>query len=371
MTGHIRSHIETPKAEAGGSMAGDVLVFRNPKAGMGTGAEKVRTLCHCLSADGFAVSVIDDRDQLAEGIRCRTEQGVLRAIVAAGGDGTAELVASLSSAEVPIAVMPLGTENLLAKYLKIPADPQRVADLVAAGHSQRFDAGQANGRLFLLMASCGFDADVVSRLHRERSGPIHHLSYAKPILDAIWNYRYPALRIEFEPAGEEGRHDSREPPLNSLESSHMTNHSEPNHFGRDVLGKQGVGWASRSAYWVFVFNFPTYAAGLQIAPAAAPNDGFLTVALFRGNSFWHGLYHFSAVALGNHQSLDDFEIFTTRRLRISAENSEPMPAATDGELIPYQIDGDPGGCLPVDVRILPKRWTAVVPRSNGKNSRRS
>ena len=80
---------------------------------------------------------------------------------------------------VPLAILPLGTENLLAKYLQIPPDPERVADLICAGRTVPLDAGRANGRIFLLMVGCGFDAEVVRRLHAAREGHISHLDYAK------------------------------------------------------------------------------------------------------------------------------------------------------------------------------------------------
>ena len=54
-------------------------------------------------------------------------------MVAAGGHGTvADLVNRLPS-EVPIALLPLGTENLLARYLDLPRDAGKLAETVAAG----------------------------------------------------------------------------------------------------------------------------------------------------------------------------------------------------------------------------------------------
>ena len=52
--------------------------------------------------------------------------GTLRAVVAAGGDGTIRLIAKRTPPGTPLAVLPLGTENLLARYLELTADPQQI-----------------------------------------------------------------------------------------------------------------------------------------------------------------------------------------------------------------------------------------------------
>ena len=113
--------------------------------------------------------------------------GRLRVAIAAGGDGTVAELVNRTEPGTPISVYPLGTANLLATYLGITADPREMTRVVSDGATIQLDAGRANGRLFLLMVGCGFDADVVERLHRHRNGHIHYWSYAKPILESICN----------------------------------------------------------------------------------------------------------------------------------------------------------------------------------------
>jgi diacylglycerol kinase family enzyme len=60
------------------------------------------------------------------------------------------------------------------------------------------DVGIANGRMFLLMASVGFDAEVVHTLAASRGGRISHLTYIKPILSTMRSWSPPRLSIEID-----------------------------------------------------------------------------------------------------------------------------------------------------------------------------
>lgn len=306
------------------SVGEKVIVFVNPKAGSGAGRDRVEALCDLLAVRGLHAELVEQPERLAR--LTESAAPTIRAVVAAGGDGTAALVANHTPARTPLAVMPLGTENLLAKYLGLSQDPRQIDELIAAGNVCQLDAGCVNGRLFLIMLSCGFDAEVVRRLHDDRSGNIHHFSYAKPILDSIRSYEYPLLRVYYRADSE---HDEE-----AVDS-----------------------WTELAAHWVFVFNVPSYAVGLRIAPMASPVDGKLDIASFTGDSFWHGLYHFSAVMLGQHQSLEGFQAVRATHLRIESDQQ-----------VPYQVDGDPGGFLPVEVRILPERLSLLVPDGFGSEA---
>lgn len=289
-----------------------VIILGNRRAGAGGALERVHQLVKRLTACGLTVDLVFDVAEFREIIE-RTPPDELRCVVAAGGDGTAELVANMAG-PTPVTVFPMGTENLLAKHFGMTQNPDAVAETVLSGQHTAIDIGLVGKRQFLLMLSCGFDAEVVRRLDAARAGNINHLSYAKPIMDSIRSYRYPSLTLTYWPEG-------------SDEPQQMT------------------------AYWVFVFNMPTYAGGLGICPDAIANDGLLDIVTLKGNSFWHGLYHFSAVVLRRHRNLSQFASVRARRVRIESESE-----------VPYQIDGDPGGFLPVDVEVAERRLNLLVPR---------
>src|SRR4051794_7176429 len=90
-------------------------------------------------------------------------------LVAAGGDGTVNTLASVAvDADVPLGVLPQGTLNHFAKDLGIPTDLDQALEVVLAGHTRRVDVGEGSGRIFVNNSSLGVYPRIV-RL-RERYG---------------------------------------------------------------------------------------------------------------------------------------------------------------------------------------------------------
>jgi diacylglycerol kinase family enzyme len=61
--------------------------------------------------------------------------------------------------------------------------------------------------------------------------------------------------------------------------------------------------------------------------------------------------YLSGVMLGQHEAMHDFVRVQTRRVLIESAGTAP-----------YQLDGDPGGELPVEIRVLPGRLTLLSSR---------
>jgi diacylglycerol kinase (ATP) len=291
-----------------------ILLAVNPRAGARAGDRHVQQLRNLLEAQGFSVSVCLSLDQVTDHAHRLYAEHDLRCLVAVGGDGTAAEIVNRTVPGMPIAIYPLGTANLLANYIGMRPNPFAFAEMIAQGRSIFFDAGCANGRVFLLMAGCGFDADVVRRLHERRSGHISKWSYAKPILSSIRSYQYPLLRVSCEAKGAD---------------------CQP--------------W-STTARWAFVANLPAYGGGLQLTPDADGTDGLLNVCTFQRGSLWNGLRYLGFVLARQHYRLADCELASGCRLRIESD-----------EEVPYQLDGDPGGLLPLEIEVLPARFQLIVP----------
>lgn len=305
--------------------ADHVLLSVNPKAGRRSAAGRVERLVELLGERGFQVRIFTDLTEVSAEANRLHAVGQLRALVGVGGDGTAAELTNRTEEGVPITLLAAGTANLFSKYFRLSGKPQRLCQTISDGKWLRLDAGRAAGRLFLVMVGCGFDAHVVQRVHayREsgrRGGHIGYSSYLKPVLESIRSYQYPEIQVYWDDPCDEAAED-RSAPV--------------------------------SARWVFACNLPRYGWGLPLAPRAVPTDGLLDLCTFARGSLVSGLRYALAIQLGGwHGRLADCGMRRARRFRITSE-----------EPVPYQLDGDPGGTLPIDVEVLPNRLTVVVPKS--------
>lgn len=299
-----------------------VLVCVSPKAGSGAGRDEIPRLRELVESSGIACDTTESIEVLRERLqpdRFGPEaNGDLAngdlVVVAAGGDGTLAMAAGFASAAVPIVPMPLGTENLVAGHFGCPATAEGVFEAVTRGRELRLDAGRADGRLFLVMATAGFDADVVRTTHLRRRGHIDRFAYLAPILRSIRRYRFPEITMRWDSTSGEVRH--------------------------------GVVRAS----WGMVFNLPRYGGGLNIEPGAVGDDGELDLISFRRGSVGSGLRYLWGIATGRH--LADPDVTRRRVWRVVLESSKRVP---------YQLDGDYEGHLPVTIECLPGRVRLRLP----------
>ncbi|MFZ0849366.1 MAG: diacylglycerol kinase family protein, partial [Hyphomicrobiaceae bacterium] len=108
------------------------------------------------------------------------------AVVAAGGDGTIRAAAAgMTGIDLPLAIIPCGTANVLAQEIGLKATPELVCQLLCDGPHVPIACARANGEPFLLMAGAGFDARVVGGLNHTLKSRIGKVAYAGPVLEAL------------------------------------------------------------------------------------------------------------------------------------------------------------------------------------------
>lgn len=84
-------------------------------------------------------------------------------VLACGGDGTVTACAEgITDTGVPLAIIPMGTGNLLARNIGLPMGLEEALAIALGGVRQAIDAGRVNGTLFVVMAGLGLDAEMLS-----------------------------------------------------------------------------------------------------------------------------------------------------------------------------------------------------------------
>jgi diacylglycerol kinase family enzyme len=243
-------------------------------------------------AQGGPVSVVSSGDEIAAAVRRARDTGC-GAIVAGGGDGTLNAVAShLVGTGTPLGILPLGTLNHFAKDLGIPLDPAQALQVVAAGHHTDVDVGEVNGRFFLNNSSLGLYPDIVR--HRERQQ--QRLGRGKWIAFswALWGAlrRYPFLEVRLTVDGE------------------VRLHRTP---------------------FVFIGNNAYQMQGFQIGQREGVSDGVLSVYVAHDTSRWRLLMLGLHALAGRLHQGRDFRAFLTERLTVETQH-RTLRVATDGEV---------------------------------------
>ncbi|MCY0936864.1 diacylglycerol kinase family protein [Streptomyces sp. H34-S4] len=174
-------------------------------------------------------------------------------VVVCGGDGTLRACADiLAGTGIPLAVVPCGTGNLLARNLGLPMDPARALEESLAGDSFGIDVARVRGdglspTRFTVMAGAGFDAAMV----RDASPRLKsRMGWAAYVLSALRHLNDDGVRLTIRIDGGRPRR--------------------------------------RRARMVVIGNVGTLQGGLPLLPTARPDSGRLEVVLFdpRGATGW-------------------------------------------------------------------------------------
>jgi diacylglycerol kinase (ATP) len=171
-------------------------VIYTPTAGRRARWRLARWLA-CLDRLGATVTLSETQGpRHAEALASAADPARYDAIAVAGGDGTInEVVNGLAGSSLPLAILPLGTANVLAAEIGLPRRIAELARIAALAPARPVWPGEAQadgapaGRRFLVMAGLGFDAEVVEHLDLALKRRTGKFAYVVSIFGRLRDYR--------------------------------------------------------------------------------------------------------------------------------------------------------------------------------------
>lgn len=158
-----------------------ILVIVNPEAGASDPAKVLEKIQVALASHRVPFEIYTTSPDTS--VPQVIQQAVLDGFdlfIAAGGDGTVSQTASgLAGLQIPMAILPLGTGNIIAKDLHVPLRLSEALDLVFKPHKLIcIDGLKVGSDYFFLNVSFGFSANIfkhVDRREKKRLGIFYYV----------------------------------------------------------------------------------------------------------------------------------------------------------------------------------------------------
>ena len=240
------------------------------------------------------------------------------AVICCGGDGTVnETINGLGAGGLPLVIVPSGTGNALAREIGAPGDARAWAPALRAWRLRARDLGRLQDeRLFACFVGAGFDAECV-RVYREvRTGAIHPLRYML-MMRAIMN--------------------------RSIARSD---------FSTLQLTVDGAPAIDHGSYALVAIS-PVFGGPIRFIRDAAPADGRFDGLALTARVSQAIVWRMLALGLFDWRSSRG-DMHRVQGARIDIATSERVP---------YQVDGDFAGYLPIAMQIVPGGLTLLDPKT--------
>ncbi|WP_245871184.1 diacylglycerol/lipid kinase family protein [Asanoa hainanensis] len=231
-----------------------------------------------------------------------------------GGDGmvqrTVDALASAGASDVPLAIVPAGTANLLATNLDIPEDLAAAVEIGLHGRRRAFDLGRINGEHFAVMAGAGFDGELIR--------------------DADGGLKDKLGRVAYAWTGVRHVRDGAVPMTVTVD---------------------GSPWYSGAASCVLFGNVGTITGGIRAFDDASPHDGRLEVGVATAEGALEWARTLGRMATGRSEGSPFIKITAGRKVRVKL--ADPLV---------YELDGGARGTAgKLKARAVPAAVTLCLP----------
>jgi diacylglycerol kinase (ATP) len=237
----------------------------------------------------------------------------LDVVAVCGGDGTiSEAACGLQGSGVPLAILPGGTSNVLARELQIPLDLEAAEDLLLRGTPSPVRFAHADGRPFLLWAGAGLDARVMGNMNLKLKRWLGRTGISLTAWTEFLRYEFPRLEVVID----------------------------------------GV---AHEATFAVVCRASRYGGEWIIAPEARLDGELLDVMLFSRRSHLDLMRLFHGMRQGRAEHLENGVARIVRGREVEIRSLEPYP-------VEVEVDGDCVLETPIRCRVGTQTVLILVPK---------
>jgi YegS/Rv2252/BmrU family lipid kinase len=291
-----------------------IAVVAHSRKTLGGGLDELRRRITDEGVDELLWAEVPKSRKAPKKVRKAVKAGVDLLIVW-GGDGIVQrsldvLAREKGGSNIPLAIMPAGTGNLLATNLGIPADLAEAVRLAFHGRRRRIDLGKLNGEHFGVMAGVGFDGAMIRDADRKLKDRLGKLAY-------VWT----GLR-------------------------HVNGEAAQARVLVD-----GAKWFDDEASCVLVGNVGKITGGINAFADAKPDDGWLDVGVATAQGAVEWARALGTMAIGRSDHSPFVRITRARRIDVTLRSK-----------LVYELDG--GARVPtkrLSIQVAPGAVKVCVP----------
>ena len=217
-------------------------------------------------------------------------------IGAVGGDGSInEIASAMVNSDKPLAIIPKGSGNGLARHLGIPMNSMKAIKLLNNQKLSNIDYCELNDKKFFSIVGIGFDAKVAKEYEKARGRGFR--TYAWNTIKHV--FKYPSFDYELEADGE------------------------------IMNGK---------AFQIDVSNSNQFGYNIKVAPDANLDDGKVVVCIVNEFPRWKSIFLFGRLLVGNHRRSRYIDYFKAKEVRVRTAFKVHLQVDGEVELKENSID---------------------------------
>lgn len=240
-------------------------------------------------------------------------------IIVAGGDGTVnEVINGIidGNKKTPLAILPAGTANDFAGYIKMPQDVNRFCKLIRNHRISEIDLGKTGNKYFINVASGGLLTDIAHNVSSKRKSVLGYMAYiVEGARELTSSADMKSFNVKIETRGR------------TIED--------------EIL-------------FFLVSNSPRVGGFRKVFPHACISDGLLDVMIVHKQNLKDMVNLFILLNNGKHVESDRVSYFQTDEIRIECSKEDK---------IELDIDGEKGDYLPARIQVSPKSLNLIVPEN--------